>query len=202
MQTRDGRPVATGPGTAPGAGDTFVAYGRDWANVSNTPFRGYKHDGLEGGISTPFIVHWPAGIPESRRNAVVNSPTHLIDLMTTCVDLSKATYPKEFKGENIKPMEGVSLVPAFLGKDLPRTAPLAWEHHGNSALRDGKWKIVTEYRDNQPTKWELYDMDADRTELHDLATTQPEKLKELVGKWQTWADRVGVQPWPLKRLAR
>ena len=199
MQTRDGRPVATGPGTAPGADDTYVAYGRDWANVSNTPFRGYKHDGLEGGISTPFIVHWPAGIPEPRRNAVVNSPAHLIDLMSTCVDISNAAYPKEFKGENIKPMEGVSLVPAFLGKDLPRTAPLAWEHHGNSALRDGKWKIVTEYRDKQPTKWELYDMDADRTELHDLAATQPEKLKELVDKWQAWADRVGVQPWPFKR---
>jgi arylsulfatase len=99
-------------------------------------------------------------------------------------------------------MEGVSLVPAFLGQDLPRTAPLAWEHHGNSALRDGKWKIVTEYRDNQPTKWELYDMEADRTELHDLAATQPEKLKELADKWQAWADRVGVQPWPLKRPAQ
>lgn len=72
---------------------------------------------------------------------------------------------------------------------VPRTAPLAWEHHGNSALRDGKWKIVTEYRDNQPTKWELYDMEADRTELHDLAATQPEKLKELADKWQAWADR-------------
>ena len=80
--------------------------------------------------------------------------------------------------------------------------PLAWEHHGNSALRDGKWKIVTEFRANQPTKCELYDMDADRTELHDLAATQPEKLKELAAKWQAWADRVGVQPWPLKRLAR
>ena len=202
MQTRDGRPVLTGPGVAPGGGDTYVAYGRDWANVSNTPFRGYKHDGLEGGISTPFIVHWPAGIPAARRNAVVSSPAHLIDLMATCVSVSGASYPKEFKAENIQPMEGVSLVPAFLDRDLPRTAPLAWEHHGNSALRDGKWKIVTEYRANQSTKWELYDMEADRTELHDLAATQPEMLKELVGKWQAWADRVGVQPWPLKERAK
>ncbi len=202
MQTRDGRPVLTGPGVAPGGEDTYIAYGGGWANVSNTPFRGYKHDGLEGGISTPFIVHWPAGTPESRRNAVVNSPAHLIDLMATCVDVSKADYPKEFKAENIKPLEGVSLMPAFLGRDLQRTAPLAWEHHGNSALRDGKWKIVTEYRDNQPTKWELYDMDADRTELYDLAAAHPEKMKELVAEWQAWADRVGVQPWPLKRAAK
>ena len=202
MQTRDGRPVLTGPGVSPGGGDTYVAYGRDWANVSNTPFRGYKHDGLEGGISTPFIVHWPAGIPAARRNAVVSSPAHLIDLMATCVSVSGASYPKEFKAENIQPMEGVSLVPAFLGRDLPRAAPLAWEHHGNSALRDGKWKIVTEYRANQSTKWELYDMEVDRTELHDLAATRPEKLQELVGKWQAWADRVGVQPWPLKERAK
>ena len=94
MQTRDGRPVLTGPGVSPGGGDTYVAYGRDWANVSNTPFRGYKHDGLEGGISTPFIVHWPAGIPAARRNAVVSSPAHLIDLMATCVSVSGASYPK------------------------------------------------------------------------------------------------------------
>ena len=121
--------------------------------------------------------------------------------MPTSVDVSKAKYSKELKSKNIKPIEGVSLVPAFLGGDLQRTAPLAWEHHGNSALRDGKWNIVTDYRANQPTKWELFDMDADRTELRDLAARQPEKLKELVGKWEAWADRVDVQPWPLKRPA-
>ncbi|MCX6872228.1 MAG: arylsulfatase [Verrucomicrobia bacterium] len=199
MQTRDGRPVLSGPAATPGPEDGFVGYGRDWANVSNTPFRGYKHDALEGGISTPFIVHWPAGIPASRHHAVVNSPAHLIDLMATCVDVAKTAYPKQFKGESIQPMEGVSLLPACRGEELQRAAPLAWEHHGNSALRDGKWKIVTEYRANQPTKWELYDMDADRTELHDLAAEQPQKLKEMVGKWQAWAERVGVQPWPLEK---
>lgn len=199
MQTRDGRPVLTGPEATPGPEDSYVGYGRDWANVSNTPFRGYKHDALEGGISTPFIVHWPTGIPASRHHAVVNTPAHLIDLMATCVDVAKAAYPKQFKDQSIQPMEGVSLVPACRGEELQRNAPLAWEHHGNSALRDGKWKIVTGYRANQPTKWELYDMDADRTELHDLATEQPQKLQEMVGKWKAWADRCGVQPWPLEK---
>ncbi len=202
MQTRDGRPLRTGPDAMPGPEDSYVGYGRAWANVSNTPFRGYKHDALEGGISTPCIMHWPAGIPAARRNAVVNAPAHLIDLMTTCVDVAKATYPQQHKGQRIQPPEGVSLVPALHGAELPRKAPLGFEHHGNSALRDGTWKIVTEYRKDQATKWELYNMDEDRTEMNDLAAQQPEKLKEMVAKWQQWADRVGVQPWPLKKPAK
>ena len=62
MQTRDGRPVRGGPTVMPGPADTYIAYGRNWANVSNTPFREYKHWVHEGGISTPLICHWPAGI--------------------------------------------------------------------------------------------------------------------------------------------
>ena len=202
MQTRDGRPLRTGPEAMPGPEDSFVGYGGGWANVSNTPFRGYKHDALEGGISTPFIVCWPAGIPATRRNAVVNAPAHLIDLMATCVNVAGATYPKEFRGERIQPMEGVSLLPAFQGGELRRTAPLGFEHQGKSALRNGKWKIVTAYRAGEPTKWELHDMEADRTELKDLAAEQPQKLNELVAQWQQWADRAGVQPWPVKAKAK
>ncbi len=199
MQTRDGRPVRTGPEAMPGAEDTFVAYGHGWANASNTPFRGYKHDGYEGGIGTPFIVHWPKGIPKNRRNAIVHDPSHLIDLMATFIDASGANYPKKNGDEEVQPMEGISLLPALKGEKLDRKAPLGFEHHGNLALRDGRWKIVSYYRREQPIKWELYNMEADRTEQNDLAVAQPDRLKELAGKWQAWADRVGVQPWPFKR---
>ena len=96
-------------------------------------------------------------------------------------------------------MEGVNLAPAFTGESIERPAALGFEHHGNLALRDGKWKIVSAYRRNQPTRWELYDMENDRTELNDLASSQPERLQEMVDKWQAWADRVGVQPWPFPR---
>lgn len=196
MQTRDGRWVRTGPPAMPGAEDTFVAYGVGWANASNTPFRGYKHDGYEGGISTPFIVHWPAGIATQQRGAIVNDPSHLIDVMPTFAAAAGARYPDEFSGSTIQPMEGVDLSPTFKGRSIVRSSPLAFEHHGNLALRDGRWKIVSAYRRKQPTRWELYDMERDRTELHDLAESEPGKLKELVGKWQAWADRVGVQRWP------
>ena len=198
MQTRDGRWVRTGPNTMPGSEDTFVAYGTGWANTSNTPFRGYKHDGYEGGISTPLIVHWPAGIAREQRGEIVNDPAHLIDLMPTFIDVAGADYPKVNDGQAIQPMEGVSLIPTMSGSPLDRQAPIGFEHHGNLALRDGRWKIVSAYRRDQPTKWELYDMERDRTELNDLADKEPKRLAKMVAQWQTWANRVGVQPWPFQ----
>ncbi|MCA9215045.1 MAG: arylsulfatase [Planctomycetales bacterium] len=196
MQTRDGRWVRTGPETMPGNEDTFVAYGLGWANVSNTPFRGYKHDGLEGGISTPFIVHWPNGISADRNGEIVNTPAHLIDLMPTFVSVAGAKYPASFAEAPIQPMEGVDLVPALQGKPLSRSQPLCFEHHGNLALRDGRWKIVSTYRRDQPRTWQLFDMDADRSELNDLSDQRPAKKADLIAKWHVWADRVGVQNWP------
>jgi arylsulfatase len=190
MQTRDGRPVRTGPEVLPGPADTYIAYGRDWANVSNTPFREYKHWVHEGGISTPLIAHWPNGIPAERRGKLETQTGHIIDLMATCVDLSGAKYPTAFSTNAIKPMEGVSLVPALSGRLLQRTEPLFWEHEGNRAVREGKWKLVA--KENQP--WELYDMEQDRTEMHDLAEKEPAKVKTLAAKWDAWAARANVLP--------
>ncbi|MBX9580019.1 MAG: arylsulfatase [Gemmataceae bacterium] len=182
-QTRDGFPVRQGPGVVPGPADTYVAYGEGWANVSNTPFRGYKHWVHEGGISTPLIAHWPAGIPADRRGGLVREPGHLIDIMATCRDLA---------GVPAAP-EGVSLRPAFGGKPLGRPGPLHWEHDGNKAVRAGDWKLVA--RHGRP--WELYDMTSDRVEARDLATAHPDRVKELAAGWDAWAARVGVRPWPV-----
>ncbi len=199
MQTRDGRWLRSGPDAMAGPEDTFIGYGQGWANVSNTPFRGYKHDAYEGGISTPCIVHWPSGIDTAHNGSVVDAPAHLIDLMATFVDASEAEYPKARGGELIHKMEGVSLMPLLRGKALVRTAPLCFEHHGNLGLRDGRYKIVSAYRRDKPRRWELYDMDADRTELHDLAGEQPERLAKMIAQWEAWAVRVGVREWPFKR---
>jgi arylsulfatase len=189
-QTRDGWPVRMGYGVMPGPPDTYVAYGREWANVSNTPFREYKHWVHEGGIATPLIVHWPAGIPASRRNQLVREPGQLPDLMATCLDVAGATYPAEHRGEKIKPLEGVSLRPALAGQPLERARPLVWEHEGNRAIREGRWKLVA--KENQP--WELYDLDADRAELRDLAPVQPERVKSMAAAWDAWAARADVLP--------
>ena len=103
MQTRDGRWVRTGPGVMPGPADTYIAYGRNWANVSNTPFREYKHWVHEGGISTPLIAHWPDGIAKAALRKIEAQPGHVIDIMATCVDCPGAKYPTEFNGDKIKP---------------------------------------------------------------------------------------------------
>jgi arylsulfatase A-like enzyme len=196
-QTRDGWPLRSGYGVMPGPADTFVAYGRGWANVSNTPFREYKHWDEEGGIATPLIVHWPAGIPAARRGQLEPQPGHLIDLMATVVDLAGAKYPAQFNGEKILPLEGVSLRPALAGDSLARAQPIFWEHEGNRAVRDGEWKLVTKF----PGGWQLFDMTADRTELHDLSAQQPERVARMAAQWETWAKRVGVQPWPAVQAA-
>jgi arylsulfatase len=190
MQTRDGRWVRQGPNVMPGPPDTYIAYGRGWANVSNTPFREYKHWIHEGGISTPLIAHWPAGVRAQHRGKLEHQPAHLIDVMATCVDVSGSKYPTSFSDEKIKPLQGVSLQPAFRDKSLKREAPLFWEHEGNRAVRDGKWKLVA--KENQP--WELYDIQKDRSELHDLAAKNPKKVKALSAEWDAWAARSDVLP--------
>jgi arylsulfatase A-like enzyme len=192
MQTRDGRPVQGGPTVLPGPADTYIAYGRNWANVSNTPFREYKHWVHEGGISTPLICHWPVGI--RARGQLCHQPGHLIDIMATCVDVAGAQYPTQRGDQKVQPREGVSLLPAFAGRSLPART-IFWEHEGNRAVRQGKWKLVSKH----PGGWELYDIDADRTEMHDLTTQHPEKVQELKTLYANWAARCGVQPWPLKK---
>jgi arylsulfatase len=177
-------------GDPPGSAKSDVFEGQSWATLSNTPFRRYKHFNHEGGIATPLIVHWPARIKAA--GELRNQPGHLVDLMATCVDVAGAKYPAEFNGKPIQPMEGRSLVPAFDNKPVERDA-LFWEHEGNAAVRVGEWKLVRSGR-NGP--WELYNLAQDRTELHDLASEETGRVKELRAKWQAWAERAQVMPYP------
>jgi arylsulfatase A-like enzyme len=172
----------------PGPADTYIAYGRPWANASNTPFRLYKHWVHEGGIATPLIAHWPSHMEAT--GELRHQPGHLIDIMATCVDVAGAEYPSRYKGHKITPMEGESLLPAFDNKPIEHQA-LYWEHEGNRAVRKGKWKLVSKY----PGRWELYDLEADRTEMNNLADKHPELVRELVATYNAWAKRSFVKPW-------
>ncbi|MGQ9731482.1 MAG: arylsulfatase [Candidatus Zipacnadales bacterium] len=189
-RTNDGRPVQFGnnPEFMPGGQETYQSYGVPWANVSNTPFRLYKHWVHEGGIATPLIVHWPNGI--AARGELRHQPCQLPDIMATFIDVAGAEYPTEYHGKAIFPLEGYSIRPIFEDKPSDRTF-LYWEHEGNCALRQDPWKLVRRW----PGPWELYNMETDRTEMHDLAGGEPGRVAELAAAWQEWAESHNILPW-------
>ncbi|QHI70378.1 arylsulfatase [Tichowtungia aerotolerans] len=189
-----GQDWKNGNGGPVGSASSFESYGRCWAEVSNTPFRFWKWKAHEGGISTPLIASWPQGI--SAKGSVCRQPGHLVDVMATCLDLCDGTYPQTYKGNEIQPMEGISFSPVFQGGQREDPEVLAWEHFANRGILCGKWKLVSQTDDNwthaKPGPWELYNLDDDRTESSDLAKQMPEKVAELVSRYDEWAKRVGV----------
>ena len=192
--TREGLPVRVGdiPELRPGPDTTFQAVELPWANASNTPFRLFKRWIHEGVVATPFIVHWPDVI---KQPAVLdNTPMHITDIAATAYDATNATYPTEFNDHQITPLEGESFLPALTGKPWQRQKPIAIEHEGNKGIRIGDWKLVAEW--NSP--WELYNIPNDRTELNNLADSEPQRVNAMTAAYNEWADRAGVLPWPVK----
>ena len=193
-KTRDGREVKNGnnPKMLPGPEVTYQSYGLPWANASNTPFLLYKHHVHEGGISSPLIAHWPAGL--DGKGVIHDGPGHVIDLVSTCLDAAGAAPITELEGIAMQPIEGVSLLPILSGESATER-PIFWEHEGNRAVRLGRWKLVG--RHNRP--WQLFDMVVDRTELDDLSEQKPQLVNALQSSYQQWAQRAQVKPWPLNR---
>jgi arylsulfatase len=184
----DANPEGSTKDVPPGPKESAHIYGREWANLSNTPLRGYKHAMHEGGIATPLVAHWPKGIAKP---GITHAPGHVIDLMATCLDVAGATYPAMFAGETIVPLEGRSLLPVFQTGSRTGHDALFWEHEGNRAVLAGNWKLVADH----DRTWELYDRTTDRTELHDRAAFEPQVVADLAAKYDVWANRVGVVPW-------
>lgn len=189
----------------PGPTESYMSYHLPWANVSNTPFQQYKHFTAEGGIATPLIAYWPEGITVP--GSIYPEMGHVVDIMSTCVELSGAKYPSNHDGNKILPMEGKSLVPVFKNKIRDGHETFFWEHEGNRAVRKGNWKLVSRYKNDveyyerwgypkaeRSKEWELFDMEADRTELNDLSDEFPAIVEELEILYAEWAMRTGVRP--------
>ena len=187
----EGGPRGITEGEPLGGPDSRVFLGMSWATLANTPLRRYKHFTHEGGVSTPLIAHWPAGIPAARNGQLEPQPGHLIDIMATACDVTGALYPAEFKGHRILPMEGLSLVPAFKGEPLHRVKPIFWEHEGNRAIRCGPWKAVMKFKG----EWELFNIVEDRTEQHNVIAKFPAMAQHLIGQWNDWAATSFVDEW-------
>lgn len=180
----DGTPTRVGnkPTIPPGGPDTFVTAGPPWSNVSNTPFRRHKLSNHEGGIATPFIAWWPGVIDET--GAISTEPSHITDVMATCLDVADVEYPEQFNGRQVLPLAGRSLLPDLTGKRTEGARTLCWATSGNRAIRVGSWKLVSA----KGGPWELYDLATDRTELNDLARQHPERVDALVEAFAQWRE--------------
>lgn len=170
------------PAAPPGSAASYLCLGPGFSSAANTPHRRHKTWVHEGGISTPLVVHWPAGI--AAKGELRTTPAHVIDFVPTVLDLLDVEKPKMWKGEPIPEAPGKSLVPAFTMDGSIARESLWWLHEGNKAIRVGDWKLVAAQGD----AWALYDLQTDRAEQHDLSVKMPEKAKELADLWQKQTD--------------
>ena len=167
---------------------SHYTYDKGWAHACNTPFREYKQNQHEGGISTPLIAHWPAGL-RTEPGSLCGDTGHLVDVMPTLLELSGTSYPSEFGGQTLKPLRGRSLVPLFHGAEPAPREALYFDFAGRDhAVRLGRWKLVSKYHG----PWALYDIPADRTESNDLSDEQPGRAEELRHLWEDWAEQAGI----------
>ena len=189
----DGRKIAMGnrPNLRPGGPLTYMSYDLPWANVSNAPFRLFKHWVHEGGISTPLIAQWPARF---KNTGVAHAACHVVDILPTILEAANVRYPDELGGQAIQRPDGESLLPLLSGREWTRVQPIYWEHEGNAAVRIGEFKLVRKFNQD----WELYNMEQDRTELRDLAEREKPRVQALARDYEGWAQAAGVVDWKLQ----
>ncbi len=174
-----------------GPADTYYSYGRSWAHYSNTPLKNYKTGTNEGGISSPFIVHWPDKIKE--KAAIRNQMCGIIDIMPTLVEIADATYPETFNNNSILPMQGKSLKAVFLNNTKLQPRDYFVEHIGQRGMIHHDTLKLVKYGKHS---WQLYDLKNDRTETLNLEPVMSAKTKELAERWEKWAWEANVLPKP------
>ena len=169
----------------PTNGDVSLADSTGWAWARNSPFRYYKQNQFEGGIASPAIVHWPTGL-KAPRGSIVHDPAHLIDVLPTLAEIAGCEIPEHWPDRELRPVSGVSLKPIFEGETLNPRPPIHLLFASDRGLRDGDWKLVS----FQNEAWELYNVAEDRTELVDLAKSEPERLQKMIQAWTDMAKNV------------
>jgi arylsulfatase len=193
-ETRDGRKIVydVKKQVMPGPQTTFASIGQRWANVSNTPYQLWKAESYEGGAHTPLVAFWPRGIT-AKKGSYSNQVGHVMDFMSTFLELTGATYPATYKGHAITPTTGISLAPSFIGRKSAGHETLFNEHFGARSARSGNWKLVSSSRDST---WHLYNLATDKSETQDIAAQHPDEVRLLSTLWQQWASTHQVFPRP------
>lgn len=177
------------PGTGPiGSIGRWTSLGRNWANVGNTPFRYYKNYSYEGGIRTPMIVYWPKGVKDPGR--ISDFPGHLMDFMATFLDITKADYPEEHRGEFVHPPEGESLLPIFRNEEIDRKTPIFWQWSDGEAMLEDSMKMV---REGLEKPWELYHIGMDPTENKDISGDFPQIVRKMKESFEGWEMRMASE---------
>lgn len=188
--------LGKGDDAPPGSPESYMAYHRPWAHVSDTPFRKYKTWTHEGGLATPFIARWPG---EIQPGTISDEVAHVMDLMPTVLDATGTTYPNTFEGRELTDLEGKSLLPIIRGGDRSGHEELNWLHTDNHAIRRGRWKLVSP---NGRDSWQLYDLVTDRTETENRVSDRPEVVQKLADRHQAWMERVRALSWEDYRKRR
>ncbi len=173
------------PDTLPYDGKTSWSDSTGWAWARNSPFRYYKQNQFEGGIATPAILHWPAGLKQ-KPGSVIDSPAHLVDVLPTFAGIAGADVPETYPGRELTPLAGVSLQPLIAGEEMKARPPIHLLFASDRGLRDGEWKIVS----FQSQPWELYHMPTDRTEMNNVAAQHPDIVQRMVKQWHYMSENV------------
>ena len=176
----------------PGSAKSYLCLGPGFSTAANTPFRLHKSWVHEGGISSPMIVHWPAGL--AAQGELRHNPCHFVDILPTVIDLAGANdYSRQWHGQTAAPLPGTSLAPAFAQDGTVEHEFLYFHHMNNKAIRVDDWKLVAKGPDGP---WELYDLRTDRRESVDLADRHPEKVRAMAALWQKQEDTFRKQAGP------
>ncbi|MCG8701596.1 MAG: arylsulfatase [Bacteroidales bacterium] len=183
MSDNGANPFDRGRKNVPGAIGQNHNYGLGWAFTSNTPYRFYKRNQNQGGACTGAIFSWPKVI--HNHGEVIDAPGHILDLMTTFMDISGAKYPATYNDIKLSALTGTSLLPILKGEKVKDKRTLYFHLFDNAAIIDDNWKLVKAFGND----WELYDLSKDRAETNNLVSEKKDIADELLKDFTQWQGK-------------